>query len=66
MTTIEDIEKAVTKLSPKELAEFRAWLDEYLEQAFDEQIERDAKSGKLDKLIAKARENQRAGRREEF
>jgi hypothetical protein len=66
MTTIEDIEKAVTKLSPEELAEFRAWLDEYLEQAFDEQIERDAKSGKLDKLIAKARENQRAGRREEF
>jgi hypothetical protein len=66
MTTIEDIEKAVTKLSPKELAEFRAWLDEYLEQAFDEQIERDAESGKLDKLIAKARENQRAGRREEF
>jgi hypothetical protein len=66
MTTVEDIEKAVTKLSPKELAEFRAWLDEYLEQAFDEQIERDAKSGKLDKLMAKARENQRAGRREEF
>jgi hypothetical protein len=33
---------------------------------FDEQIERDAKVGKLDKLIAKARENHNAGRREEF
>jgi hypothetical protein len=66
MTTIEDIAKAVTKLSPKQLAKFRAWFEEYQERLFDEQIERDAKSGKLDKLIVKARENQKAGRREEF
>jgi len=33
---------------------------------FDEKIERDAKSGKLDQLMAEARANHEAGRREEF
>ena len=62
MTTIEEIEKAVTKLTPEQLAKFRAWLDEYQERLFDEQIERDAKSGKLDKLAAEARTKYRAGK----
>ena len=66
MTTVEDIEKAITKLSREQLATFRAWFEEFQERAFDEQIERDAKAGKLDALAAKARANHRAGRREEF
>jgi hypothetical protein len=66
MTKIEDIEKAVEQLSPAELAEFRAWFEEFDERVFDEKIERDAKSGKLDKLMAEARANHEAGRREEF
>ena len=39
MTTVEDIEKAVAKLTPKQLAKFRAWFDEFQAQLFDEQIE---------------------------
>lgn len=66
MTTIEDIEKAIAKLSPEQLAELRDWFDEFQARLFDEQIERDAKSGKLDDMIARARENHNAGRREEF
>ena len=66
MTKIEDIEKAVERLSPEELAKFRAWFAEFDERVFDEKIERDAKSGKLDKLMAEARANHEAGRREEF
>jgi hypothetical protein len=66
MTRIEDIEKAVEQLSPEELARFRAWFEEFDSHRFDEQIERDAKAGKLDKLIAEARANHEAGRREEF
>jgi len=66
MTTVEEIEKAVTKLSPEQLAKFRAWFEEFQARQFDEQIERDAKSGKLEELMAKARDNHRAGRREEF
>jgi hypothetical protein len=66
MTTVEDIEKAVAKLNAEQLARFRAWFEEYQAQLFDERIERDAKAGKLDRLIATARANHKAGRREEF
>jgi hypothetical protein len=50
MTTVEDIEKAVAKLTPEQLAKFRAWFDEFDARLFDARIERDAKSGKLDGL----------------
>lgn len=66
MTKIEDIERAVEQLSPEELAKFRAWFEEFDGRLLDEKIERDAKAGKLDKLVAEARENHEAGRREEF
>jgi uncharacterized HAD superfamily protein len=66
MTTLEDIEKAVTKLSREQLAKFRAWFEEYDARLFDEKIERDAKAGKLDKLAERARANHKAGRRTEF
>jgi hypothetical protein len=62
MTKLEDIEAAVAQLSPEELKQFRAWLDELEERLFDEKIARDAVGGKLDKLEAKAREALKAGR----
>ena len=64
--TIEDLEKAVAKLPPDDLARFRAWFEEFEAARFDGKIERDAKAGKLDKLIAEARANHEAGQREEF
>ncbi len=66
MTKVEDIEKAVEQLTPEDLARFRAWFEEFEARAFDDKIERDAKAGKLDRLIAEARANHAAGRREEF
>ena len=66
MTKIEDIEKAVEQLSPEELAKFREWFEKFDARVFDARIERDAKSGKLDQLMAEARANHEAGRREEF
>ncbi len=62
MTKLEDIEKAVSTLSAEERAKLRAWLDELDEQAFDDQIERDAKAGKLEKIEARAIANLAAGR----
>lgn len=62
MTKLEDIEAAVANLSPADLKKLRAWLDELEERLFDEQIARDAKAGKLDKLEAEALEDHRAGR----
>jgi hypothetical protein len=63
MTKIEDI---VEQLPPEELAKFRAWFDEFDARLLDAKVERDATAGKLDKLIAEARANHTAGRREEF
>ncbi len=54
MMTLENIEKAVAKLAPDELARFRAWLDMFEAERFDRGIERDAQSGRLDRLAEEA------------
>ncbi len=59
--TIQEIEQAITELKPNELARLREWFDEYFAQVWDEQIERDAASGRLDKLIAEVDEEYNAG-----
>ncbi len=54
MTTVEDIEKAISKLPLNELARFRAWFEELDAARFDQKIERDAKAGKLDRFADEA------------
>lgn len=61
MTKLEQIEAAIEKLSTDEIAKLRAWLEDYDARLFDEKIERDAKSGKLDKLADEARANHARG-----
>ncbi|MBU6443498.1 MAG: hypothetical protein KGR48_06270 [Alphaproteobacteria bacterium] len=60
--SIDELEKAVTKLSRKERDRLRALLEEMDAAEFDAKIERDAKSGKLDKLVEKSEADFRAGR----
>jgi hypothetical protein len=64
--TIQEIEQAISDLSPKELARFREWFEEFDAQAWDEQFERDAKSGKLDKIAERAIRDYRAGKAKEL
>jgi hypothetical protein len=52
--TIEDLEKAVSKLPPDQLAKFRDWFEAFDAARFDRKIERDAKAGKLDRLAEQA------------
>jgi hypothetical protein len=66
MSRIEDAQKAVEQLSLEELARFRAWFEEFKARVWDEQIERDLKAGKLDRLLAEVRANIKAGLEEEF
>ena len=66
MTTVEDLEKAVAKLAPDELAKFRAWFEEFEANPFGRTIERDAKDGKLDRLADEALAEFRAGRAREL
>jgi hypothetical protein len=64
--TIEDLEKAVAKLPPNDLARFRAWFEEFDAARFDQKIERDAKAGKLDRLADQAIDDLRKGRAREL
>ena len=64
--TIEDLERAVAKLPPDDLARFRAWFEEFDAARFDQKIERDAKAGKLDRLADQAIDDFREGRAREL
>jgi hypothetical protein len=66
MTTLEDIEKAVAQLPPDQLVRFRAWFEEFEASRFDQKIERDVKTGRLDRLAEQALADFRAGRAREL
>lgn len=59
--TVQELEKAIARLSPEELAELRAWFRERDQEEWDRQIARDSEAGKLDKLIAQAKRDYAAG-----
>jgi len=59
--SVEELEKVVTKLSPDELARFRAWLDSFDADQWDRQIEADVKAGKWDKIADQAIADHKAG-----
>jgi hypothetical protein len=61
MTKIQIIEKEVKSLNSEELAEFRDWFLEFDSEAWDDQIENDAHSGKLDRLAQEALEEHKRG-----
>lgn len=62
MSTIHEIERAVSDLSPDELSRFRAWFLEFDAQAWDEQLESDVAAGRLAALADEALADLRAGR----
>ena len=64
--TITEIEQAITQLSPQEYNRFREWFEEFEAQQWDEQIERDAASGKLDKIAEQALSDYHAGKAREL
>lgn len=62
MTTIEHLEMQVRQLAPPDFAKFSEWFHEYEWQAWDRQIEKDSKAGKLKELAAFALADHAAGR----
>jgi hypothetical protein len=64
--TVEDIEKAIEKLGAREFDGLRAWFEEFQAARFDQKIERDAQSGKLDRLADAAVGDFRKGRAREL
>jgi hypothetical protein len=62
MSELEELEKRIRNLPPEELAKFRAWFVEFDHVMWDRQIESDAKSGKLDRLLNEALADYKAGK----
>lgn len=54
MTNVKAIEKAIVELPREQLAEFRAWFEEFDTQLFDAAIAQDIEAGKLDRLAEEA------------
>jgi hypothetical protein len=54
MSRVEAVEQAVEALDTEELADFRAWLAEYDWTVWDQELKRDAMSGRLNPLADKA------------
>ena len=54
MTKLEKIEREIEALAPQDVRALAEWLDELRERLWDDEMERDALSGKLDALAAEA------------
>ena len=54
MKSLLEIEAAIKELSTEETIELAEWLNNYLDDNWDRQMQDDLNSGKLDSLIAKA------------
>ncbi len=54
MTKVQLLEREVKKLNRTSLKTFRDWFHRYDSDAWDAQIQKDARSGKLDKLSKEA------------
>lgn len=54
MTTRLEVESAIKQLPEGEVRNLAKWLQEYLDEMWDRQIETDLASGKLEHLIAQA------------
>lgn len=61
MSTLQEIESAVSSLSPQELASFRDWFENFEAKHWDQQFEDDVAGGKLDALAARALTSLAAG-----
>lgn len=62
MTTLPEIEAAIKQLPENDIRQLAVWLQDYLDEVWDRQIEADLSSGKLDILIAKAEADIEANR----
>jgi hypothetical protein len=54
MSSIQEIELAISQLSPEDLSAFRVWFIEFDARLWDRQIESDISGGRLDKFADEA------------
>jgi hypothetical protein len=62
VSTVTEIREAIRQLPPQEAWKLAAELRDYLDTLWDKQFEEDVKAGRLDALIARARDEHAAGK----
>ena len=62
LSTTQQLEETVRRLSADELAAFRAWFAAFDAEEWDRQMESDVAAGRLDWLVQQALADNRAGR----
>jgi hypothetical protein len=60
MSSVMEIESAIRELPASEFWKLSTWFDELRAKAWGEQMESDAKAGKLDSLFEEAKEEREA------
>lgn len=66
MNTVQEVEKAITRLPKDDLAILRKWFEEFEAKMWDNQFEEDVQSGKIEKLANDAIADFRAGKCKEL
>jgi hypothetical protein len=61
-SNVKEIEHAIRALTPQEIAELYAWLDEHYPHPMDTRVHSDLASGRLDKAIGSALADEKNGR----
>jgi hypothetical protein len=62
LSTVQEIERAIRALKPRELEELYSWLDENCPQPLDTRVQSDLTAGRLDKAIHRALDDENHGR----
>lgn len=62
MSKVSELERQVQNLSTDELAHFRRWFADFDAEIWDQEIQSDAKAGKLDALIEEGLAEHRSGK----
>jgi hypothetical protein len=62
MRKVEQIEQQIRELTAGEFSELRDWVLDQDWKVWDAQIQTDARSGKLDQIVAEAEADYKAGR----
>lgn len=66
MSTVQEIEKAISNLKPDEIVQIRIWLEAFEASSWDRQFEKDAISGSLDTIADNAISDFKKGERREL
>ncbi len=61
MSTVQEIEQAIGKLSPQEVEELHAWMEEQYPEPIDARLKADLEAGRMDSRIQAALGDHKAG-----